>query len=63
MLTMSKFSTVENILKQNVATMPKIIDEYNLDMVWGIYIVSTSYVQPPEPCKCPDQNLILFFFE
>ena len=52
---------MENILKQNVATMRKIIDEFNLDKVQGIWIVSTPYVQPPEPYKCPDQNCIPFF--
>ena len=57
------FRPVENIFTQNVATMPNIIDECDLDMVRGIYIVSTSYVQPPEPYKCPDHNLIIFFFE
>lgn len=57
------FSPVENILKQNVATMRKIIDQCNLDKVRGICIVSTAYVQPPEPYKCPDQNRIPFFLE
>ena len=41
------FSPVENILKQNVETMRKIINECNLDKVQGIYIVSTDYVQSP----------------
>ena len=57
------FRPVKKILKQNVATMPKIINECNLDMVRGIYIVSTAYVQPPEPYKCPNQNRIPFFLE
>jgi hypothetical protein len=57
------FCPMENMLTQNMATMPNIIDECNLDMVQGIYIVSTSYLQPPEPYKCPDQNIGLFFFE
>ena len=57
------FHQVETILKQNVATMPKNINECNLYIIWCIYIVSTSYVQPPEPYKCPDQNCIPFFLE
>jgi hypothetical protein len=57
------FCLVENILKQNVETMPKIINECNLDMVQGIYIVSTAYVQPSEPYKCPNHYRIPFFLE
>ena len=38
------FDAVENVLKQNVATMRKIIDECNLDKVIGICIFSTEYV-------------------
>ena len=41
------FSQVENILKHNVETMRKIINECNLDKVQGICIVSTDYVQSP----------------
>ena len=44
-------------------TMAKIINECNLDKVRGICIVSTGYVQLPEPYKCPDQNRITFFVE
>ena len=55
------FRPVEKILKQNVATIPKIINECNLHMVQGIYIVSTAYVQPLEPYKCPIHNRIPFF--
>ena len=54
---------MEKILKQNMATMPKIIYEFTLDMVQGIYIVSTAYVQPLEPYKCPNHNRIPFFLE
>ena len=54
---------MDKILKQNVATMPKIINECNLDMVQGIYIVSTAYVQPSEPYKCPNHYRIPFFLE
>ena len=54
---------MENILKQNVATMRKIINEYSFVKVWGICIVSAFYVQPPDPYKCLDQNCIPFFLE
>ena len=59
------FNPVENILKQNVATMCNIIDECNLIKLWGIFISSAAYVQPPGPYtyKCPYKNRIPFFLE
>ena len=51
-------NSVDKILKQSEATMRKIIDEFNLDMVQGICIVSTCYVQQPEPYKCTNHNHI-----
>ena len=57
------FCPVENILKQNVATMRNNIDECNFVKVQGICIVSAVYVQPPDPYKCPNQNRIPLFLE
>ena len=57
------FRPMENILKQNVATMRNNIDERNFFKVQGICIVSAVYVQPLDPYKCPDQNRIPLFLE
>ena len=43
--------------------MRKIINEFNLDKVQGIYIVSTDYVQSTEPYKRPHQNQIPLFLD
>ena len=57
------FCLVENILKQNVATMRNNINECNFVKVRGIWIVSAVYIQPLDPYKCPDQNCIPLFLE